>query len=174
MRDIMMKVLIVVLGVSIYFNVSMLIDQNKLNEELEQVENRVEDLLALQDELTDQLYDGGQIEDQENDTCLKLYEITITVVNEVEDFTSSTTHCTNAATLGDALDELEVPLGVVYDPRYSKDYVYGRLVHSFYGFSKEEMEYYAIRIDGVYAPHGVDLLDLVDGVEYSFTLTGWS
>ena len=173
-----MKLLVVVLGISVYYNVSLLIDQNRLNDEITQIENQVEDLLVLNDELVDQIENGTQEDASQNDdsetTCLKLYEITITVINEVEEFESSTTHCTNETTLGGALDEIAVPLSVVFDPRYSKDYVYGRLVHSFYGFSKEEMEYYAITVDGVYASYGVDLLELIDGAEYTFTLTGWS
>lgn len=176
MKHIMIKVLVVVIGVLAYTTISLAIDSNRQEDEMLRLQNTIEDLEELQGQLEQQVM-NLQTENDEDiviDTCLKLYEIAIKVVNENEDFNQTVMHCTNESTLGDALDELVEDMSIVYDPNYTKDYIYGRMVHSFYGFGKEYEEYYAITIDDEYAGFGIDFIVIDDGVEYSFTLTRWS
>lgn len=176
MKNIVIKVFVAVIGVLTYTSISMMIDSNQQEDEIARLENTIEDLETLQEQLQEQIINLQQenSEDVVVDSCLKLYEITVTVVNENEDYNESVLHCTNESTLGDALDEMADDLSIVYDPNYTKDYIYGRLVHSFYGFSKDFEEYYAITIDDEYAGYGIDYINLEDGVVYAFTLTGWS
>lgn len=191
MKDIMIKVVVVFFALSVYFNVQLIIDSNNKDLNITNLDNSIENLETLNDSLITQIgdlqdrikelenqdttipEDDTPIDDEVVDSCLKLYEITITVINEGESFDQSVVHCTNEAVLGDALDEMIDNLSIVYDPRYSKDYVYGRLVHSFYGFGKDMDEYYAIYINGEYAEYGIDFLQLVEGNEYEFILTRW-
>jgi len=156
----MIKVLVVLLGIAAYFNVTQFID----NQQLQKHNTLLQETIV---ELEKQQLDS-------NDTCQKLYEITIVVTNNHEDFNQSYVHCTNAIYLGDALDEIQEELQVVYDPNYDRDYVYGRMVHSFYGFSKDFEEYYEISIDGEYASVGLDFIEIENDTSYGFTLVRWS
>lgn len=165
MNNIVIKILVVVLGISAYFNVSMYFDQKQIDNQIELLNQQIEQLEELNDLLIDNQIDP--------DACLKINEIVITVVNEEEDVNVSVTHCTNELLLGDVLDELQEDMEIVYDPNYSRDYIYGRLVHSFYGMSKEYEDYYAITVDGVYATTGIDFIEISSGSEYTFTLTRW-
>jgi hypothetical protein len=117
-----------------------------------------------------------QLENIENtdQSCNKVYEISIRVVVEKDDLDVLIIHCTNKSTLGDALDELVSEMEIVFDPNFSKDYIYGRMVHSFYGVGKVFEEYYEINIDGERADYGVDFITLESDTEYSFTLVRWS
>jgi predicted patatin/cPLA2 family phospholipase len=156
----MIKVLVVLLGVAAYFNVTQFIDIQQLKDHNTLLQ---ETIVELEKQQLD-----------ETDTCQKLHEITIVVTNSHEDFSQSYVHCTNAIYLGDALDEIQNELQVVYDPNYNRDYVYGRMVHSFYGFSKDFEEYYEISINGEYATVGLDFIEIDDNISYGFTLVRWS
>lgn len=166
MKDIMIKVIVVLFGVSLYFNISSFLDQQKMDDQLNRLEEQNQQLEALNEQLSENQTAA--------DSCTKLYTISIVVINENEDFSQSVTHCTNEVLLGDVLDELQVTLSIVYDPNYSRDYIYGRMVHSFYEMGKDFEEYYAITVDGDYAPTGIDFIEIEDGREYTFTLTRWS
>jgi len=156
----MIKLLVVLIGVSAYFNVSSFVTNNQLDKKIKVLENTITQL--EQQQTTD------------GDSCNKLHEITIVVINENIDFNNSVELCTNEVFLGDVLDEVQDDMQVVYDPNFDKDYVYGRLVHSFYGQSKEFEEYYEITIDGIRSGFGIDFVEIEDGVSYEFTLVRWS
>ena len=176
MKNIMIKVFVVVIGLLAYTSISFMIDANRQDEEIARLKNTIVDLEELHEQLEQDILDleNGNLENEEVAGCLKLYEITINIKNENEDFNQTVTHCTNESTLGDALDEMIVELSIIYDPNYTKDYIYGRMVHSFHGFGKDFEEYYAITIDEEYAGYGIDFIVLEDGIEYGFTLTRWS
>ena len=159
MKNIMIKLLVVVLGVSLYFNVSSILDNQRLEADIDKLN---ETITALENQ------------EVSEDSCNKLREITIVVNVEKEDFSQSYTHCTNKVYLGDALDEIIEELEVVYNPNYSKDYVYGRMIHSFYGFSKVYEEYYEITINGERSSHGIDFVEIEDDTSYEFTLVRWA
>ena len=166
MKGIMIKVIVVLFGVSAYFNVSMYFDQQKLNDQVQRLEAQTEQLEELNEQLENY--------QSEKNACNKLRVISIVVVNENEDLNETVVHCTNEVLLGDAMDELQEEMSIVYDPKYSKDYIYGRMIISFYDIEIEFEEYYAITIDNIYAPAGIDLIEIEDGSEYAFTLTRWS
>lgn len=163
MKNLLTKILVIALGLSLYVNVDTYFAQKQQQEKIELLESVIDDLEEL----------NASQSDPDSNICTKLYEINITVINDHEDRNTTISHCTNELYLGDVLDELQDEMMVVYDPNYSKDYIYGRLVHSFYGMSKEFEEYYAITVDGVYASTGIDFIEISDGSEYTFTLTRW-
>lgn len=166
MKNIVVKVLVIILSVSVYFNISSFYNNRNLENEIGNLENEISNLEATINDFDNVV--------PSNDTCDKLYEITLTVIVEKDDLVESVIHCTNKAYLGDALDELVDEMQIVYDPLYSKDYAMGRYVHSFYGVSKVFEEYYEININGVRASYGVDLTELEDEAVYEFTLVRWA
>lgn len=158
MKEIMIKIVVILLGISLYFNVS----QFYTNQSLETKNDQLNEVIDSLDDISP------------DDQCQKVYEITIQVIVEKDDINQTVVHCTNQVTLGDALDELIDEMEVVYDPNFSKDYIYGRLVHSFYGVSKVFEEYYEISIENDRADFGVDYIELSDDTTYTFTLVRWS
>ncbi len=163
MKNNVIKGLVLILALSIYFNVSQIFEIKTLNDNLTLLQENIEDLEEL---INNQ-------EDDVVDSCSKLYEVTIRVISEDDDIDTSYTHCTNKAFLGDAIDEVKDDLQVFYDPAYSRDYIYGRMIVSFYSLTKDFEEYYQITENGVYATTGVDFVQLVDGSTYEFTLVRW-
>lgn len=182
MKNMVIKGLVLLLGVSSYFAITEAITIKQLEQRQQTLEQNIQDLedlqQALEDQITDLQTNTEDLVDEEEiiveDTCLKLHEITIRVVSVDDQLDQSYTHCTNEAYLGDTIDEVIEELQVVYDPRYDKDYVYGRLVVSFYGVSIEYEEYFQITIDGVYSNYGLDYIEIEDETSYEFTVTGWS
>ncbi len=160
MKNNVIKILVVIIAALAYFNVSQYFEVKTLNEQNALLQQSITDLENL------------QVEDDE--TCNKLNEITIQVISSSDDVDQSFIHCTNKVYLGDALDEIVDDLQVVYNPNFDKDYVYGRLVHSFYGLDKEFEEYYEITINGTRATVGVDFVEIEDGYSYEFTLVRWA
>lgn len=171
MRNMVIKGLVVVLSLSIYFNVSQFLDTKTLQDKQVVQEELITSLENQTDTLEAIIRNLEEEATEEVDSCLKLNEITITIVDN--DFNQSYVHCTNKVVLGDALDELVDVLHIEFDPRYDKDYVYGRLVVSFYNHGIVYGEYYKILIDGEYASFGIDYIDIVDETVYSFELVGW-
>lgn len=169
MKGLMIKGLVIILGVSLYFNVASLYQNNRLEEDKQRMENQLADLEELMANLEEE-----DIALTEENQCQKLYEITISVISTDDDVNETYDHCTNELYLGDALDEIKDELEIVYDPNFDKDYIYGRFVVSFYGLSKEFEEFYEITIDGEKAVNGIDYIMIEDESVYSFTLKGWS
>ena len=174
MRNMVIKGLVLVLAASVYFNITQFMNNNTLqdNQEVHEelitsLEKQHDDLEAIIKNLQEEALDTEEV----IDTCLKLNEITITIVDD--EFEQSYVHCTNKVILGDALDELVDILNIEYDPRYDKDYMYGRMVVSFYNHPVEYGEYYAIYENDVYASFGIDKLEITDETIYSFKLVGW-
>jgi len=164
MKNIMIKIVVVLLATSIYFNVSQLFEMKTLNERNDTLQESITQLENLQ----------NSEDDPVEDSCNKLYEITIRVVSEDDDFDQSIIVCTNKVYLGDALDEISDELELQYDPNYSKDYIYGRMIVSVYGISKTYEEYFQITINSVYSNYGIDLVEIEDDYSYEFTLVRWS
>lgn len=165
MKNHVIKILVIILGISVYFNVSQILEIKTLNNSQTLLQETIDGLEAKVDELS---------ENQDNinvETCNKLYEITIQVVSTDDDFDTSYTHCTNKALLGEALDEIETELQIEYGPRHD---LYGRMVTAFYGIEKVNEEYFAIYVNGVYSQVGLDFVELRDGMSYEFILTRWS
>jgi len=160
MKNLMIKIIVVVLAISAYFNISQFINIRTLHDRNETLEGVITDL--------------ENIDNSDDETCNKLYDITIQVVSEDDNLNHSISHCTNKVYLGDALDEISDDMGLGYDPRYSKDYIYGRLIVSLYGVTSEYEEYFQITINDEYANTGIDYIELVDNYSYEFTLVRWS
>ena len=174
MKNIVIKGLVIILALSVYFNVSQIFQMKTLNNTQDALQENITNLEELQQDLLDQIENlSNQEVIDDTETCNKLYEITIQVVSLGDDFDQSYVHCTNKVYLGDALDEMITELEVFYDPSYSKDYLYGRLVVSFYGLTKEFEEYYEITINGTRAEVGLDYIEIEDATSYEFTLVRW-
>lgn len=169
MRNMVIKGLVLVLSISVYFNVSQFFEQKTLNDRQELQQETIELLEGQIDNLNNQIV--NQVPSDEIDTCSKLNEITIDIIDD--DFSQSYTHCTNKVILGDALDEITDILNIEFDPRYDKDYMYGRLVVSFYNHDIEYGEYFQILVNDVYATDGIDSIILTDGSTYEFSIVGW-
>ena len=165
MKNIMIKIVVVLLATSVYFNVSQIFEMKTLNERNETLQESIAQLEELQNEENTNLENDETIED----SCNKLYEITVQVVSEDDDFDQSIIVCTNKVYLGDALDEISEDLELQYDPNYSKDYVYGRMIVSVYGISKNYEEYFAITINSIYSNVGLDYIEIEDDYSYAFT-----
>ena len=174
MKNLVIKGLVLVLAIAVYFNVSQIFTNKTLNENNQVLQENINDLENQMDSLQDQIDSLQENEDIVVDTCNKLYEIVIKVKSDNDDLDNSYTHCTNKAYLGDAMDEIADELDIVFDPRYSKEYIYGRMIVSFYSVTAEFEEYYQITINGEYAQSGIDFIQLEDGVSYEFTLVRWS
>lgn len=168
MKNHVIKALVVVLGLSLYFNVSQIFEIQTLENNQELLQENIEKLETRIDELTDQL--NNHEEDDIIDTCNKLYEITIQIISTDDEVDTSYTHCTNKALLGEALEEVETDLEVVFTTPHPQ---YGRMLFSIYGIDKVYEEYFAITINGVYSDRGLDFVQLEDGSSYEFTLTRW-
>lgn len=169
MKHMVIKGLVLVLAISIYFNATQffenktLMDKQELQQEaITSLENQIDNLeVIIQNQNTD----------EEIDSCVKLYEITIVVIDD--DFSQRFTHCTNKVLLGDALDEVLDVLNIEFDPRYDKSSPFGRMVVSFYNHGIEFGEYYQILIDDVYSSYGIDFIELEEGSIYEFSIVGW-
>ena len=164
MKNIMIKIVVILLATSVYFNVSQLYEMKTLNERNEILEESITQLENLQ----------NNDDSLDEDSCNKLYEIIVQVVSEEDDFEESINVCTNKVYLGDVLDEIGDDIQLVYDPNYSKDYIYGRMIVSVYGISKTYEEYFQITINSVYSNYGLDLIEIEDESSYEFTLVRWS
>jgi|LGOV01.1.fsa_nt_gb uncharacterized membrane protein len=164
MKNIMIKVIVVLLALSVYFNVSQLLEMKTLNERNTTLQESITQLENLQE----------NEDDTDENSCNKLYEITVQFVSEDDDFDQSITVCTNKVYLGDALDEISDEIQLEYDPNYNKEYIYGRMIVSAYGIDKEYEEYFAITINSVYSNFGLDLIEIEDDNSYEFTLVRWS
>lgn len=164
MKNVVIKIVVIFLAISVYFNISQLFEIKTLNERNETLQESIIQLENLRND-EDELID---------DSCDKLYEIVVQVISEDDDFNQSITICTNKVYLGDALDEISDELELVYDPNYSKDYIYGRMIVSLYGISKTYEEYFKITINSVYSNTGLDFIEVEDGSSYEFALVGWS
>lgn len=179
MRNMVIKGLVLALTVSLYFNVTQIIETKRLQDKETLLQETIDNLEKNQDNMQSQIDDLiAQIENDTEediviDTCNKLYEIEIVVISESDDLNESLTHCTNEIYLGDALDELTEDLELIYDSRYDKDYIYGRLATSFYGVSAEYGEFYQITVDTLYSTLGLDFVVLQEGSTYQFTLVRW-
>lgn len=174
MRNMVIKGVVLVLAASMYFNITQWINIDTLekNQEVQEelitsLEQQHNDLEAIIKNLQEEASEPEEVVD----TCLKLNEVTITIVDD--SFEQSYVHCTNKVVLGDALDELIDILNIEYDPRYDKEYMYGRMVVSFYNHGVEYGQYYAIYENDVYASSGIDFLVIEDGYIYTFELMGW-
>ncbi len=168
-KSIVIKVLVLVLTVTMYFNVSNLIQINRLKNNEEVLQDTIDGLESQIDDLTNQINNGETI----TDTCNKLYEIEIVVISESDDLNQAITHCTNESYLGNAVDEIDDEIQLVYDSRYDKEYIYGRMATSFYGVTAGYGEFYQITINTVYSTLGIDFIVLEDGSTYQFTLVRW-
>lgn len=164
MKNLMIKIVVILLATSVYFNVTQLFEMRALEDRNETLQESITELENLQ------LNEDNTVED----SCNKLYEITIQVISVDDDFDQSIIVCTNQAFLGDALDEISDDIQLQYDPNYSKDYIYGRMIISVYGIQKTYEEYFEITIDDVYSNYGLDLIEIEDEVSYEFTLVRWS
>ncbi len=167
MKNHVIKALVVILGISVYFNVSNILEVKTLNHNQTLLQETIDGLEQKLEDLEEQIENQ---EDIEIDTCSKLYEVTIQVISEDDDFDTSYTHCTNKVLLGDALDEVSEELQIEFSARHDQ---YGRMVNSFYGIDKVYEEYFAIYVNGVYSPVGLDFVEIKDGGSYEFTLTRW-
>ncbi|AIO17924.1 hypothetical protein KQ51_00020 [Candidatus Izimaplasma bacterium HR1] len=174
MKNMVIKGLVLVMAFSAYFNVSQILKIKTLNENNQVLQENISDLEDQLEILEQQIIDLEEDEDVVIDTCNKLYEIVIKIKSQSDDLDNTYTHCTNKAYLGDALDEVADELGIVHDPRYDKEYIYGRMIISFYSVQVTFEEYYQITINGEYAQFGIDLIELEDGNNYEFTLVRWA
>lgn len=180
-RNVVIKILVLVITISAYFNVSQLINNDKLDQKNQTLESTIDNLVENQesmqnqiDTLTDQLNTPGDDSgDLVGDDCNKLFDIVLVVISEDDNLNETVNHCTNEPYLGDALDEVSDELELFFDPRYSKEYVYGRMAISFYGVTAQPGEYFQITVEGVYSPVGLDYTELSDNTSYEFTLVGW-
>lgn len=163
MKNVMIKIVVILLATSVYFNVSQLFEMKTLDER-----NK-----TLQESITQLENIRNNEDDIDEDSCNKLYEITLQVISHDDDFDRSIIVCTNKVYLGDALDEISEELDLIYDPRYSKDYIYGRTIAEIYGIGKTYEEYFMLTIDSVYSQVGLDQLEIVDTYSYEFTLVRW-
>lgn len=171
-KNIVIKILVVVLSISLYFNVSQIITNKELQKNETVLQDLISDLEDKQDQMQsqiDDLLDGNQVDE----TCNKLFDIVIVVVSASDNLNKSVNLCTNEPYLGDAIDEIQEELDLEYDPRYDKDYVYGRMAVSFYGVTAEVGEYFQITINGEYSNYGIDKVLIEDETNYEFTLVVW-
>lgn len=167
MKNHVIKVLVVLLGISVYFNVSNIYEIQTLNHKQTLLEETIASLEKQLEELEEQIENQEEIE---VDTCNKLYEITIQIVSTDDDVDTSYTHCTNKALLGEALEEVQEELDIEFTTPHPQ---YGRMLFSIYGIDKVYEEYFAITINGVYSDRGLDFVEIEDGSSYEFTLTRW-